>query len=231
MKNGLRIQRLSHRVLQRAKTNPEQIASYLQTLMGTLGPELGEALIAKLPLPLADIGRDGLAMVVRKRAAEKAADQERMMQHQAAAKEAARAEATRIAALASQFGRLEGEDRILFLAGLPPADRNKIGTPADRRAAIALRRICIMTGEVRARLQCSRTELDRWDRDRRLPHLFTKEINIHRMTECRFWLPSHVTAALNHVEAWREQDKNRKIERRKQSRSAPAMVAGLGIWG
>ena len=61
---------------------------------------------------------------------------------------------------------------IMFLASLDPADRDALATKEERAAAIAMRKLCVMSGHVRQALQCSVTELDRWDADGRLRHLY-----------------------------------------------------------
>jgi hypothetical protein len=78
--------------------------------------------------------------------------------------------------LRAKAANLSAPDRIMFLAGLPAVQR--MGIPAERRAAIALCKFALLSGKVQAALGCTRAELDRLHRDGRLPHLFVHRIDV-----------------------------------------------------
>ena len=72
----------------------------------------------------------------------------------------------------------------------------------------------------RAALGCTQTELDRWDADGRLRHLFVRKLQFERATVCRFWDAASVAEAAEKVAAWRKQDKTRTTCRRRGLRVA-----------
>jgi len=132
-----------------------------------------------------------------------------------------RRHAARMERLCFKASALTGDSKIIFLAGLSPGDRDEIAHPAERRAAIALRKTGIMASKVRAALACSATELDRWDADGRLPHLYVGMVILRfgKATLCRFWASGAVEAAKLNLSAWREQDSTRKIFSRRGIRA------------
>lgn len=109
-----------------------------------------------------------------------------------------------------------GEARIVFLAGLSPDERDEIATRAERAEAIALRKAALLAGKFRDALGCTATELDRWDADGRLPHLYVRVLPFERKTHCRFWSEAQVAAAVAQVPFWRQQDRVVKDVRRQK---------------
>lgn len=108
-----------------------------------------------------------------------------------------------------------------WLASLPPEERKRLGTPAERKEAVALRKRCLKTGAVRDRLQCSLTELNRWDAEGLLPHLYTRKMPLSvagRAVSCRFWLEDDVAAAADCVAQWREAYQQRKRAKKQKLR-------------
>lgn len=99
------------------------------------------------------------------------------------------------------------DNALRFLAGLSPIDRDKIATKDERRGSIALRKASIKTGEVREMLGCSLAELNRWNKDGRLPHLYEREMLVSsKIVRCRFWLIDDVESSARLVDEWRRRD-------------------------
>ena len=114
--------------------------------------------------------------------------------------------------------RAEGE-LPRWLASLPPTEREHLATPGERKEAVALRKRCLKTSAVRERLQCSLTELNRWDAEGLLPHLYTRKMLLSvagRAVSCRFWLEDDVAAVADSVARWREQYRQRKKAERQK---------------
>lgn len=77
----------------------------------------------------------------------------------------------------------------------------------------------LMAAKVCAALSCSRSELDRWAADGRLPpdgEIFVYGFRARKSINARAWLPTTVEAAKNRIAAWREQDSIAKIARRRK---------------
>jgi hypothetical protein len=110
---------------------------------------------------------------------------------------------------------------IVFLATLVPAERDVLATKEERAAAIAMRKLSVMSGRVRQTLQCSVAELDRWDADGRLRHLYTRRIDAGwgKHTVCRFWHVLDVERAMSLVDSWRATDQATRISRRAKPRT------------
>jgi hypothetical protein len=95
-----------------------------------------------------------------------------------------------------------------------------------------MRKLSVMSGRVRQTLQCTVTELDRWDADGRLRHLYTKRVDAGwgKHTVCRFWHVLDVERALSLVDVWRAADQAARIMRRTKPRTIKAdytTVAGF----
>ncbi len=74
----------------------------------------------------------------------------------------------------------------------------------------------LLTGKVCEALDCSKTELDRWATDGRLPpDGEIMLVGLPKKVNARAWLPGTVEAAKVRVEAWREQDRARKVFKRR----------------
>ena len=52
-----------------------------------------------------------------------------------------------------------------------------------------------MTARACAFVGCTKTELNKWDADGRLPHLFTRVIMRKKSVECRYWAEDTLEAA------------------------------------
>lgn len=64
-------------------------------------------------------------------------------------------------------------------------------------------------------LNCSQTELDRWDSDGRLSYAIKRDCSPGgKIVKGRMWFAEDVKAALPYIESWREQDAQRKKARR-----------------
>jgi hypothetical protein len=110
---------------------------------------------------------------------------------------------------------------IVFLASLDPAERDKLATKEERAAAIAMRKLSVMSGRVRQTLQCTVTELDRWDADGRLRHLYTRRVDAGwgKHTVCRFWHVLDVERAMSLVDVSRATDQAERVTRRAKPRT------------
>jgi hypothetical protein len=205
------IDRLYARAMQRWSSDREEAVRYLRSATSMLDHTTRQNLIARLPLPLAQRVRDGEA--ANARAKQDAEFLAAVKAHEAKLETDARAgrEKDRLALLLAKKSEFAGDPLIAFLAGLVPADRDEIATPAERQDAIALRKASLLAGKVKTLLGCTTTELDRWDADGRLPHLYRRVLQFERATPCRFWSEAHVTSAVTNVAVWREQDRTRKI--------------------
>lgn len=118
-----------------------------------------------------------------------------------------------------------GEDGTLvrWLSGLGQEDRKLAGTGEERRRAVALRSRCLANSAVMARLGCSKTELDRWDREGLLPHLYRRRCPLYFSTgsvDKRYWLEDDVAKAAALVDSWRLEWEARKRARRTRLRPA-----------
>jgi hypothetical protein len=202
------VERFYQRLTKRWETDKAGARRYLTAAIGSLDLALAEKLCARLPPPLAQHGRAALV----ERSTKRLTGASQQTAHALAV--AAQVKACRMALLLEK-SKLTGAALIVFLAGLPSDARDKISTPVERRAAIALRKSALPAGKVRTALACSAIELDRWDADGRLPHLFVRVLPLARATPCRFWDAISVETAMAWVSGWREQDKVQKTFRRR----------------
>jgi hypothetical protein len=69
----------------------------------------------------------------------------------------------------------------------------------------------MMTARACAFVGCTKTELNKWDADGRLPH--TRVIMRKKSVECRFWAEDTLEAAKELLSVWRQQDVVRKTKR------------------
>lgn len=100
---------------------------------------------------------------------------------------------------------------IVYLASLPPAMRDKIASPAQKKEAVALRNSSLRSTTVTLELGCSLAELKRWADDGRLPVLFYRRMPSYGTTlNVRHWAPDVIDAAKSLVSTWREEDKSKK---------------------
>lgn len=191
--------------------NISESVRYFLAASSSMPPHLREVIISRLPLPFAQAVRLADDEADRIKRARKAAEEAEQEVRKQAAREQAIVEAERIEALRQKKLSLKSEhERTVFLAGLTPSDRDTIATSTERREAIIMRKSTILAGEVKTILGCTQRELDRWNADGRLPHLFMRRIQLARTTNCRFWSVEQVYAATELVPAWREQDADKK---------------------
>ena len=187
---------------------------YLVASLGQIGPDVQCAILTRLPPAITEPLAPYLQKAKNKRL-QRAAEAQAAIDARAAAAERAAAHVAKLKADYAQFRDMSdiiGDNALVgFLAGLPPKERNSVAAPAERRAAIALRKRCVMTGAVRKALGCTLAELNRWDADGRLPHVFKRVIHYERATECRFWSSEMIGRATDLVADWREQDKKRRV--------------------
>jgi hypothetical protein len=60
---------------------------------------------------------------------------------------------------------------IRLLASLAPPVRDELATREEKKLVIALRKTAMMTARACAFVGCTKTELNKWDAEGRLPHL------------------------------------------------------------
>jgi hypothetical protein len=192
---------------------------YTKAVLATSTPEDAEVIIARLPPSVAREMHEYLAQKAKVRLARAREKQEKAKVLLALAKEEQQKAKVNRASLrvSLRLARANGT-ATTYLASLSPSERNAIATKEERAAAIELRKTAIMTGATCAALGCSRRELDRWDADGRLPHLFTKRIRFEKLTTCRFWALADVERAKQYVDAWRQQDRNARTHRKRAAR-------------
>ncbi|MCG5531526.1 hypothetical protein LRD18_11795 [Halorhodospira halochloris] len=89
----------------------------------------------------------------------------------------------------------------------------------ERERVRELRKTAMWGAAVRKRLGCTRTELDRWDADGRLPHGIKRTVPAPKTTPGRKWFAEDVEAAAERVERWRQIDRERKRARRTRLRA------------
>ena len=212
-----RRQKLVDRIYARAmaKNSEDERRRYILAAIGNMGAK-GAELIARLPLPLAQSVRIAMAERADAKQRKTSAATHAIQQAEKERKEVALARWT---SARERLAELTGHARIVFLAGLPVDEREHAGTAAERKEAIALRKTAIMAGKVRAALGCTETELDRWNADGRLPHLYVRTMHFEKATPCRFWDAAVVDASISNVAVWRQQDGIKKQFKRRGLRS------------
>lgn len=196
------------RVMRLWTIDPDKAKLYLGKVVVQEPERAGsEAFLNQLPIPLAEHGRkigDVHAAKVLRTARDKAEAAEARQQAENARKQA------RLRKLQTSLALLSGLARITALAGLTSEERDRIATGPERTAAIAMRKTALRSDDVRRQLQCTSSELNRWDSDGRLPHLFIKKTTFEKTTNCRFWSAEQIAEAVAYLPAWREQDRIRK---------------------
>lgn len=196
------------RLMHRWSRDPEAAKVYFGKVVVSEPERAGcEHFLARLPPALAEHGRQALAnhmAKVTRKAQEKAASTEFRRNRDNARKRAHDAE------IQATVVRLSGTARIQYLAGLDIEARERFATRLERNAAIAMRRSALASDKVRKHLGCTNAELNRWDADGRLPHLFSRKTGLADSTICRFWSQEQVAAAVDQTGTWRERDANRQ---------------------
>ena len=111
-----------------------------------------------------------------------------------------------VESLKSQYQSLHGDDeRIRWGVSLSPADRKLVFNSREIKDIVSLRKSALSTSKVCAVLNCTLTELNRWDTPGLLPHAFKKRISIGpKMVDARFWLERDVDGAKVHIDSWRD---------------------------
>jgi hypothetical protein len=193
-------------VMERWAVNREDAHSYLAAVVGNLGPKAPD-LLNLLPLPLAQKARVVIASrtTEKNKAIEVAAQLSLLRSAETTDKEL-----TRRRLLEFHMRKLFGHERIIFIAGLQPQDRHLVGTAEERSAAGTLRKRTILSAKVRSKLKCTATELDRWNADGRLPHLYLRAMRFGKTTPSRCWDPDLIETAIGKVASWRTQDAIKK---------------------
>lgn len=193
------------RLMQRWNRDPEAAKVYISNVVVSEPERAGnEHFLARLPTALAEHGRQALAThkaEVARKAQEKAAAAKFRRNRDDARKQAHDAE------IQTTVARLSGIARIQYLASLDIEARETFATPLERNAAIAMRRSALESDKVRKRLRCTTAELNRWDADGRLPHLFSRKTGLADRAICRLWSQEQVAAAVDQIDVWREADR------------------------
>lgn len=97
---------------------------------------------------------------------------------------------------------------------------DRVMTPATAARREGMRKGgAVMVSKVCAALGCTRTELNRWAADGRLPPDGEIVTYFGRAVAARVWLPATIDAARINVGAWRAQDSIRKAARRRGLRA------------
>lgn len=115
--------------------------------------------------------------------------------------------------------RRRGEAEV-FLASLTDQEKREAeATDREFRGAIEIRKTALRTSGVLATLGCTLTELNRWSEDGRLPVLFKREIELPTglRVEARLWSLESVQKASEKVERWRQEDRDRIAQRRREA--------------
>jgi hypothetical protein len=76
----------------------------------------------------------------------------------------------------------------------------------------------LLTSRVCEILQCSKTELNRWSGDGRLPPDGEIHLSLVKSVNARAWLPATVEDAKSKLDDWRKKDNIAKIARRRKPR-------------
>ncbi|MFQ3323189.1 MAG: hypothetical protein ACI90U_001005 [Pseudomonadales bacterium] len=101
---------------------------------------------------------------------------------------------------------------------LRPDDRKLFFSPKETKEIIALRREKLSTYKVRVLLDCTLTEINRWDESGLLPHAFKQSIQAGgKSTQARFWLESEVVKEAPKLVDWRKSHELKKSFKRKNS--------------
>ena len=128
-------------------------------------------------------------------------------------------ESERIEELKSQYlSQKEAGSEIRWGVTLNPDDRKHFFSAKEIKEIVALRRDKISTYKVRQLLDCTLTEINRWDEDGLLPHAFKQVVQVRgKATLARFWLESEVLKKKPEIESWRESHRLKKSFKRKKS--------------
>jgi hypothetical protein len=207
-------QRYTDRIMKRYRDDGLEVAVRYGCDLFGCQPAYCKAILDSLPLPLR-VGIEKartVAVEIRKtkneqaqRAAAEAAEQDRQQQleKERAAKKL----------LDDLDGARASGAAIRLLASLAPPVRDELATREEKKLVIALRKTAMMTARACAFVGCTKTELNKWDADGRLPHLFTRVIMRKKSVECRFWAEDTLEAAKELLSVWRQQDVVRKTKR------------------
>ena len=90
-------------------------------------------------------------------------------------------------------GYLKAENKIRYCAGLPVEDRAVLSGVTDKefwRKVIEFRKNCVTAKKATEILGCSYYQLDKWDKQGLVPHVYTRVIYIDqagKFVETRFW--------------------------------------------
>ena len=103
------------------------------------------------------------------------------------------------------------------------SDRRRQEVEAEHAAAVARRKGmrkagALLAGKVCEILNCTRTELNRWANDGRMPADGAIHLCMPRSLDARAWLPATVESAKAQINDWRKKDSIVKTARRRKPR-------------
>ena len=105
--------------------------------------------------------------------------------------------------------------KIAARSGFWQQDLDKFLTAGQRKACRDFRNNAMWGKAVKEALGCSDTELDRWDKDGRLPHSFKSDCSAGgKIVKGRKWFRDEVLSAKSKVDEWRNIDAHRKVCKR-----------------
>lgn len=128
-------------------------------------------------------------------------------------------ESERIEGLKEQYiSKKENGSEIRWAVALKPEDRKLFFSAKEIKEIVALRREKLSTNKVRQVLDCTLSEINRWDEEGLLPHAFTQVIQVGgKANTARYWLKSEVVAKKDEINTWRESHELKKSFKRKKS--------------
>jgi len=90
--------------------------------------------------------------------------------------------------IASAFKDLNTDDeRLRYYVRLSRDDASFIDDKKLHTKAVAFRKRCVSTTKAREHLQCTLTELNRWDARGDVPHAFKRVLPLAKAVQARFW--------------------------------------------
>ncbi len=116
------------------------------------------------------------------------------------------------------------------------SDRRRQEIEAEHAAAVARRKGmrkagALLAAKVCEMLGCTRTELNRWASDGRLPPDGAIHLYIGKSLDARAWLPVTVQDAKARIDSWRKKDEIVKTARRRRPRVVRGYVRSPALLG
>lgn len=172
---------------------------------------LGEPIVFKFT----SFERERIASKVERLKTENAERNARLIAEQLASAEHAQRFEQLKEAVATQYGNDWGAAKVAAASEYLQSVLDKYLTKPARLYCRTLRVTALWGAKVKERLECTQTELDRWDKDGRLPHAFLRICSPGgKKVLGRKWFDDEVIKACNLVADWREQDAKRKVARK-----------------